>query len=567
MNRKIINMPNLSKDELKSLSPMMKEYLKTKNENPGCIIFYRLGDFYEMFFEDAELVSRELELTLTGKSCGLPERAPMCGVPFHACDTYLDLLIEKGYRVAICEQVEDPREAKGLVKREVIRIVSPGTNIATSALDEDKNNYICCAAAAPSGACALAAADVLTGDFFVAARQDSSGLLEDIYRISPSEVILNQTLFDNEEFIQGLKSLDIMITPGDKGMYDAALAIEELKSHFKTYSTKALGIDEDDLEAVCAGSLLKNLKFTQKNDLSHITIIRKNSFDNRMILDRATVRNLELSETMREKKKKGSLLGVLDRTKTAMGARLLRKSVTSPLTDKVRIERRLDGISDLLRDMITREELREYLNCVYDLERLLGKVIYGSANPRDLNAFAGSLKYIPDIKIQLENFDSEIIKDINSGLDPLTDIYSLIENAIREDPPVTIREGGIINDGYSQRIDEYRKASTEGKSWLAQVEEEEREKTGIKNLKIKYNKVFGYFLEVTNSYLDLVPDYFMRKQTLTGSERFITPRLKELEDTILGANDRLTALEYEIYMQVVDKIKEASGRIRHRGLL
>ena len=544
------------------LTPMMQQYMETKKQVPDCILFYRLGDFYEMFFEDAELASRELELTLTGKSCGLPERAPMCGVPFHACDTYLERLIEKGYRVAICEQVEDPKEAKGLVRREVIRIVSQGTNIATATLDEDRNNYICCAVSAPSGAIALCACDVLTGDFFVSNLAPDAKLIEELYRIGPSEVILNKTLYEDEDLAASLKAIDILVTAGDNSLFDAASAVDTLKEHFKAYSTKAMGIDEDSLCAICAGALLKHLIYTQKNDLSHITSIRLNSSDDKMILDRATLRNLELSQTMREKKKKGSLLGILDRTKTAMGARLMRKSVTEPLTDIKRINRRLDGISEFLRDMITREELREYLNCVYDMERLLGKVIYGSANPRDLNAFAGSLKYIPDIKKQLSGFESELICEINNDMDPLDDIYSLIVTAIKEDPPVSVREGGIINDGYSERIDEYRRASTEGKVWLTQVEDEEREKTGIKNLRIKYNKVFGYFLEVTNSYLDLVPDYFVRKQTLTGSERFVTPRLKELEDMILGANDHLTTLEYDTYMQVVARIKDGAKRIR-----
>ena len=544
-------------------SPMMTKYLETKEAYPDCILFYRLGDFYEMFFEDAITASRELQLTLTGKACGKEEKAPMCGVPFHAVDTYLDKLVEKGYKVAICEQVEDPKAAKGLVKREVTRIVTPGTNFSTSSLDDKKNNYICSIYAA-KGRFGLAVSDVSTGYFAFTELESPRKLTDEVIRFAPAELLCNsdfrKVYGKNEEEIQ-LK-LGITATMLADRYFKKDNCIDVLKGHFHIASLAGIGMTDFDHGTIASGSLLSYLLETQMNDLAHISEIHPYEIGSYMFLDSATRRNLELTETMREKRTTGSLLWVLDKTKTAMGGRLLRSYISQPLIHADEICKRQDAVESFLRNMISREELREYLNSVYDLERLIGRITYRSANPRDLNAFASSLQYLPSILELLQEFDGELIRKIEKELDPLEDLYSLIDSAIVEDAPISLHEGGIIKEGYLEAIDEYRHASTEGKSWLAQIEAEEREKTGIKNLRIKYNKVFGYYLEVTNSFLNLVPDYFIRKQTLTNAERFITPELKELEDKILGAQDKLTALEYDTFNKILDQISDQVERIQ-----
>ena len=544
-------------------SPMMTKYLETKEAYPDCILFYRLGDFYEMFFEDAITASRELQLTLTGKACGKEEKAPMCGVPFHAVDTYLDKLVEKGYKVAICEQVEDPKAAKGLVKREVTRIVTPGTNFSTSSLDDKKNNYICSIYAA-KGRFGLAVSDVSTGYFAFTELESPRKLTDEVIRFAPAELLCNsdfrKVYGKNEEEIQ-LK-LGITATMLADRYFKKDNCIDVLKGHFHIASLAGIGMTDFDHGTIASGSLLSYLLETQMNDLAHISEIHPYEIGSYMFLDSATRRNLELTETMREKRTTGSLLWVLDKTKTAMGGRLLRSYISQPLIQADEICKRQDAVESFLRNMISREELREYLNSVYDLERLIGRITYRSANPRDLNAFASSLQYLPSILELLQEFDGELIRKIEKELDPLEDLYSLIDSAIVEDAPISLHEGGIIKEGYLEAIDEYRHASTEGKSWLAQIEAEEREKTGIKNLRIKYNKVFGYYLEVTNSFLNLVPDYFIRKQTLTNAERFITPELKELEDKILGAQDKLTALEYDSFNKILDQISDQVERIQ-----
>ena len=544
------------------LTPMMQQYMETKKEYKDCILFYRLGDFYEMFFEDALTASRELEITLTGKNCGLTERAPMCGVPYHAVDSYLNRLVSKGYKVAICEQMEDPATAKGIVRREVVRIVTPGTNLDTQALDETKNNYIMCVAYI-GDRYGVSVADVTTGDYFVTELDESSKLFDEISRFMPSELVCNEAFYMSGMDLDDLKErLGITIYALDSWYFDDAICKRTLLEHFKTSSLEGLGLADYDCGVIGAGALFVYLKETQKTDLCQFTRLTGYTTGKYMLLDSSSRRNLELCETLREKQKRGSLLWVLDKTKTAMGARTLRSMLEQPLIEKKAIVERLDAVEELKDNAICREEIREYLSPIYDLERLLGKVAYRSANPRDLTAFGSSLSMLPHIRCILEDMKSPLLKKLYDHLDPLEDLCSLIFAAICEEPPIAMKEGGIIREGYNEEVDRLRQAKTEGKDWLAKLEEEEREKTGIKNLRIRYNKVFGYYLEVTNSFKHLVPEYYTRKQTLANAERYIIPRLKELEDTILGAEDKLYALEYELYCQVRDTIGEEVARIQ-----
>ncbi|MCI7179871.1 MAG: DNA mismatch repair protein MutS [Schaedlerella sp.] len=543
-------------------TPMMQKYLETKEQYKDCILFYRLGDFYEMFFDDAITVSRELELTLTGKSCGQEERAPMCGVPYHAAESYLTKLVSKGYKVAVCEQVEDPKTAKGLVKREVVRIVTPGTILDTQAIDDNKNNYIMCIVYI-ADRYGVSVADVTTGEYFVTELPDSGKLLDEIARFTPSEIICNESFYMSGMDLDDLHNrLGIAIYSLDSWYFDDDICKNKLKEHFHVSSLSGLGLENYDCGIISAGALFQYLQETQKNDLSQITHITPYMTGKYMILDSSTRRNLELCETLREKQKRGSLLWVLDKTKTAMGARMLRKFIEQPLIEKAEIERRLDAVEELKTHAISREEIREYLSPVYDLERLITRITYGTANPRDLTAFGGSLSMLPPIRYILEEMNSELLVQVREEMDTLEDLCSLISSAICDEPPLLMKEGGIIRDGYNEEVDRLRRAKSEGKDWIAKLEEEEREKTGIKNLRIKYNKVFGYYLEVTNSFKNMVPDYFTRKQTLANAERYITPELKELEDTILGAEDKLYALEYDLYCDVRSRIAGQVERIQ-----
>ena len=544
------------------LTPMMQQYMETKNQYKDCILFYRLGDFYEMFFDDAITASRELEITLTGKNCGLEERAPMCGVPFHSVDGYLNRLVQKGYKVAICEQVEDPKLAKGIVKREVVRIVTPGTNFNMQALDESKNNYIMCIVYMEDNY-GLAVCDVTTGDYFVTELENSRKLMDEIAKYSPSEIVCNESLYMSGIDLDDLKNrLGITVYPLEAWYFDDAMCIKSLKDHFKISSLDGLGLSDFNSGMIGAGALLQYLYETQKNSLSHLTGISCYTTGKYMLLDSSSRRNLELCETLREKQKRGSLLWVLDKTKTAMGARMLRSFVEQPLIDKESIIKRLDAVTELKDNAICREEIREYLAPVYDLERLISKVTYQSANPRDMIAFRSSLEMLPHIKCILGDLSSPLTRELDDNLDTLSELCELIRQGIEEEPPLAMKEGGIIKSGYNETVDTLRNAKVEGKTWLAELEAEEREKTGIKNLKIKYNKVFGYYLEVTNSYQNLVPDYYTRKQTLANAERYITPRLKELEDMILGAEDKLYALEYELYCEIREAIAAEVVRIQ-----
>lgn len=548
--------------DIDKLTPMMKIYCETKEQYKDCILFYRLGDFYEMFFDDALTASRELEITLTGKSCGLDERAPMCGIPYHAVEGYLNRLVAKGYKVAICEQVEDPKTAKGIVKREVVRIVTPGTNLDTQALDETKNNYIMCIVYI-ADRYGVAIADISTGDYFVTELPDISRLMDEIYKFSPSEIICNEAFYMSGMDLDAMRDkLGITIYSLDSWYFDDAVCKDKLLEHFKVKNFAGLGLADYDCGIISAGALLIYLFETQKNSLSNLTHITPYITGKYMLIDSSTRRNLELCETLREKQKRGSLLWVLDKTRTAMGARTLRKNVEQPLIDKSEINRRLDAVEELKNQAIAREEIREYLSPVYDLERLITKITYGSANPRDLTAFKGSLEMLPPIRYILQDLQAPLLKEIYEDLDALEDLCELVTKAIREDPPLAMKEGNIIRDGYNEEVDKLRRAKSDGKDWIAKLENDEREKTGIKNLKIKYNKVFGYYLEVTNSYKDLVPDYYTRKQTLANAERYITPELKELEDMILGAEDKLYALEYELYSEVRETIAGQVERIQ-----
>lgn len=544
------------------VTPMMQHYLKTKEENKDCILFYRLGDFYEMFFEDAKIVSKELELTLTGKACGLEERAPMCGVPFHAADTYINRLVAKGYKVAICEQVEDPKTAKGIVKREVIRIVTPGTNIDMQSLDEARNNYIM-SIVYLDDKYGISTADVTTGDFFVTEVDSERKLLDEMNKFSPSEIICNEAFYMSGIDIDDMRErLSIAVSALDSWYFGDELAKETLLSHFKVHTLMALGLEDYDCGVIASGSLLKYLMETQKNSLDHILEIHPYSIGKYMIIDSSSRRNLELVETLREKQKRGSLLWVLDKTKTAMGARLLRSYVEQPLIDKAEIIKRQNMIGVLNKAAITREEFREYLNPIYDLERLITRISYQTANPRDLLAFRNSLEMLPPIRTLLADVECELAEEIKGDFDCLEDLYRLLCDSIQEEPPLSVRDGDIIKESYNAEVDRLRSAKTQGKTWLAELEAQEKEKTGIKNLRIRYNKVFGYYLEVTNSFKDLVPDYYVRKQTLTNAERYITPELKELEDTILGAEDRLVSLEYELFKEIRNTIAENISRIQ-----
>ncbi len=543
-------------------TPMMQEYLKTKEEYKDCILFYRLGDFYEMFFEDAKTVSKELELTLTGKACGAEERAPMCGVPFHAADTYINRLISKGFKVAICEQVEDPKEAKGLVKREVIRVVTPGTNIDQMALEEGSNNYIMCLYY-NRGLFGVASCDVSTADFYLTEVNDLRKITDEIFRFNPAEIIYSKTIFESGIDINEIaEKLQCSCSKLDDSYFDETLSTRELLNHFKAHSLEGLGLIDFAVGRISAGSLLLYLKETQKTELAHLTHITPYTDGKFMLLDNSTRRNLELTETMRDKQKRGSLLWVLDKTKTAMGARQLKGFIEQPLVSVDEIIKRQDAIEEFNGALIDREELREYLSSVYDLERLITKISYQSANPRDLIAFKQSIGMLTPIKTLLSGFHSHLIKDIDADIDDMKDLYMLIDSAIDDEPPISSRDGDIIKAGYNQEVDRLRSAKIDGKKWLAELEAKERDKTGIKNLKIKFNKVFGFYLEVTNSYKDLVPDYYVRKQTLANAERYYTPELKELEDSILGAEDRLNTIEYEFFKSVRDTIAGEVDRIQ-----
>ncbi len=544
------------------MTPMMTQYLETKKQYPDCILFYRLGDFYEMFFDDALTASKALEITLTGKDCGLEERAPMCGVPFHAVDSYLNKLVQKGFKVAIAEQMEDPKTAKGLVKREVIRVVTPGTITSAQALDETKNNYLM-GIVYLDGIFGIAAADISTGDFFVTELKTERDLVDEINKFMPSEIVCNEAFYMSGVDVEGLKERhQVSLSSLDSRFFADEICRKILREHYHVGSLDGLGLADFDAGVIAAGCVMQYLYETQKSTLEHLTTITPYQVGQYMVIDTSTRRNLELVETLREKQKRGSLLWVLDKTKTAMGARLLRSFIKQPLIRRDEILARQEAVQEFNMNYISREEIGEYLNPIYDLERLIGRISYKTANPRDLLAFKNSLAMIPHIKTILSEFRSLLLKGLESELDPLDDLHELIDRAIVDDPPILVREGGIIRDGYSEEADRFRQAKTEGKTWLAELEAREREKTGIKTLKVKFNKVFGYYIEVSNSFKNMVPEYYVRKQTLVNGERFTTDELKKLEDIILGAEEKLVSLEYDLFCQVRDDIAAQVVRIQ-----
>lgn len=540
----------------------MQQYINTKKDYEDCILFYRLGDFYEMFFDDALTASKELEITLTGKDCGLEERAPMCGVPYHAAETYLNRLVQKGYKVAIAEQIEDPKQARGIVKREVVRVVTPGTILNASALDEGKNNYLM-AIFYVDGRYGVSITDVTTGDYFVTEIERSQELLDEVYKFTPSEIIYNHAFCMSGANLGQLEAQISFITSAlDDPYFSEENCKAILQAHFHTEQLDEIGLKNYPVGLIAAGALMQYLYETQKSTMNHITKICPYTVGKYMIIDTSTRRNLELTETLREKQKKGSLLSVLDKTKTAMGARLLRNYIEQPLVSRSEILKRQQAVAELGKNYILREELREYLNSIYDLERLIGRISYCTANPRDLIAFKNSLEMIPHIKYILKEFHTAALKEIEQDMDSLEDVYDLIEQSIVDNPPIAIKEGGIIKEEFDEEADKLRHSKTEGKTWLSELEQKERERTGIRNMKIKYNKIFGYYLEVTNSFKDLVPEDYIRKQTLANAERYITPELKKLEDMILGAEDKLYALEYQLFCTVRDSIAAQVMRIQ-----
>ncbi len=546
-----------------ALTSMMQQYLNLKAEYQDCILFFRLGDFYEMFFDDARTASRELELTLTGRDCGLEERAPMCGVPFHAAATYVERLIAKGYKVAICEQLEDPALAKGLVKRDVIRVVTPGTVIEPAMLDERANNFLL-SVHFTGEKVGMAFADVSTGEFFVHEIASAADTLADeIARIQPIEIITNDLV--RLRACQGREDVSCSEQPGS--WYQYQNASDELCRHFALSDLSPLGLSEEYRSGACAaGALMRYLSETQKNALEHITELRIYQGAVTMLLDRNTRRNLELTESIRGRSSKGSLLWLMDRTSTAMGGRLLRSWIEQPLIDREQILHRLDAVEEFTGEHVLTMTLSEELQGVYDVERLLSKVSYKSINARDCLALCASLGKVPGIRGLLSEAKSQAVRQVRDQLDPLEDLTALLERAIHPDAPLAISEGGIIRDGYSAMLDEYRAASVSGKQWILDLEQREREATGIKNLRVQYNKVFGYYIEVTKSYYELVPERYTRKQTLTNCERYMTPELKEMEQKIVGAQEQSVRLELQLFTEIREKIAAEIARIQRTAM-
>lgn len=547
-------------------SPMMQHYLETKEQYKDCILFYRLGDFYEMFFDDALTASRELEITLTGKDCGQAERAPMCGVPFHAAEMYIARLIGKGYKVAICEQLEDPKQAKGIVKRDVIRVVTPGTVIESNLLEEKKNNYIM--SVFKKGIYfGVAVCDITTGEFYATGINETNNferLLDEISRFTPAEIIANDLLYSSDEEIGKIRErFGLYTSKVDDDLFSED--VSEILANYEVTTDKGQEIknfDDKLFEVSAINGLINYLNQTQKIKLEHINKIQIYSTNKYMALDISTRRNLEITEKMRDKSKKGTLLWVLDKTSTSMGGRMLRRWLNDPLIDMAEIKERLDAVEELKNSLMLRGELVENLKKVYDIERLIGKISYGNANARDMISLKNSVEELPEIRKILSNTKSNLLNKLYNELDELRDVYTLINNAIIDEPPISVKEGGIIKKGYNAEVDELKLATTDGKKWLMELEVKEKEETGIKNLKVGFNKVFGYFIEVTKSNLDQVPDRFIRRQTLTNAERYITEELKVLEEKILGSQEKLVNLEYDLFLEIRCELAKQITRIQ-----
>ena len=546
-------------------SPMMQHYLDTKEQYKDCILFYRLGDFYEMFFEDAITASRELELTLTGKDCGQEERAPMCGIPFHAANVYIAKLIEKGYKVAICEQMEDPKKAKGIVKREVIRVVTPGTVLEDNLLEEKKNNYIM--SIYKEGIFfGIAVCDISTGDFFASEIKETNNftkLLDEIARYYPAEIVVNEMMYNTSEEIAKIRDrIECYVSNIEEDKFKFNLSY--LNDRYKITDEKGEKIDltEKHFAMAATQGLLEYIKETQKIEMEHLNVIKIYNITKYMALDISARRNLELLERMRDKGKRGTLLWVLDKTSTSMGGRLLRRWISDPLIDVNEINARLDAVKELKSNMMLRGDVIDSLKKIFDIERIAGKISYGSVNARDMLSLKSSVARLPELKQVLSNANATMLKGIYENLDELKDIHDLIEKAIIEEPGITITEGNIIKTGYNEEVDKLKEASTNGKYWLVELEAKEKEATGIKNLKVSFNKVFGYYIEVSKSNLGLVPDRYIRKQTLTTGERYITEELKQMEDTILGSQEKLVDLEYKLFVEIREKIGKEIPRIQ-----
>lgn len=541
------------------LSPMMTQYLEIKENYQDCILFFRLGDFYEMFFEDAKLASKELELTLTGKNCGLDERAPMCGVPFHSAEGYIAKLVEKGYKVAICEQTEDPAASKGIVKREVIQIITPGTLTAQSMLAEKENNYLAAIYIdEKAGGMSISYCDISTGELNVTEYKGDGlyeALINELVKIKAREIILNQNFADSYD-VSDIKIItEAYINTVSNEFFSEKSCLEAVKAQFNCISTVAIGLESDSLAILSLGALLNYLLETQKHSLKQITKFNIYEMGKHMALDKATLRNLELTETLYDKKVSGSLLGVLDKTHTAMGSRKMKQWLREPLNNSEEINFRLDGVEELFNNIIVRNNIKESLKGIYDFERLAGRIASGNANGKDLIALRNSIGHIPEIKECLSYNSSEILRRINDEINPLREVYEIIDKAIVEEPPFTIKEGGLIKDGYSDELDSLKYSIKDAKEWISNLEATERERTGIKNLKVGYNRVFGYYLEVTRSFFDLIPDNYIRKQTLANAERFITPELKEMEGLVLNAEAKINQMEYELFTSLREYIE------------
>ncbi len=542
---------------MEGLTPMMRQYMKTKEEYKDCLLLYRLGDFYELFFDDALIASKELEITLTGKDCGLEERAPMCGVPYHSVQNYISKLISRGHKVAICEQMEDPATAKGIVKREVTRVITPGTVIEANMLDDKKNNYI--AAICKLGPYyGLAYSDVSTGEFATTQIVEGNNflkLLNELVRVAPAEIVVNQEMYQSKNELKAIN--DRLVT-----YIDISKNVEE-NINVSGYEK----LNDAKYAKVATQMLFSYIHETQKNDMRHILKIEYYSVNKYMSLDAIARKNLELTETLRDRSKKGSLIWVMDKTSTSMGGRLLRRWIEKPLNSVNEINYRLDSVEELKSSSMKRGEIMEKLKRVYDIERLTSKISYGTVNARDMIALKNSLTMLPDLKKSLESMQSNYLVKLNDELDVLEDVAKLIDNAIVEEPPISVKEGGIIKASYDEEVNRLRKASTEGKNWIVELEAKEKEATGIKTLKVGFNKVFGYYIEVSKSYVNMVPDRFMRKQTLTTGERYITDELKEIESTILGAQDKVVNLEYEIFTKIRDTVANEISRLQQSSII
>ncbi len=547
----------------KELTPMQRQYHDIKERNQDCILFFRLGDFYEMFDEDAKLAARELDLTLTTRDRGKPkdEQTPMCGVPYHSVDAYIARLVQKGYKVAICEQMEDPATAKGLVDRDITRIVTPGTVTESCMLDESKNNYMGCIYG-ESGKFGLSFCDVSTGAFFVTVCSDAQSVASELGRFAPSEVLRFGPGVDLEPIDDALfRRLSCCVDEGKAEMFRLEAAEALLERHFSA-SLSQLGVSSLPAAVIAAGALLQTLLDVQKNDLAHIRELQYYTTGRFMELDLDARRNLELTETMRSKEKRGTLLWVLDKTHTAMGGRMLRSWLEKPLLDPVEITRRHAAVEDLVDSMMIRGELEEALRDVTDLERVMTRIVTGTVNCRDLLGLARGFRALPEVKEQLSKCDAPLLQKLAKAIDPLTDCADLIENTIVDDPPLTIREGGIIRKGANMDADRLRDIMEGGSGTIAAIESSEREKTGIRTLKVGYNRVFGYYIEVSKSFMDQVPGHYIRKQTLANCERYITQELKELETQVLTAKDRLTALEYQIFTKLREQLAAQAARVQ-----